>query len=80
MLPSLETRYVLYAYCDNLKPAISNLWEFLLVERVMTLFERSSGCKMHRTAASQKCKFLALGKWKDELTQGMIPHAFFSLI
>ena len=45
----------------------------------MTLFERSSGCMMHRTAASQKCKFLALGKWKDELTQGMIPHAFFSL-
>ena len=34
---------------------------------------------MHRTAASQKCKFLALGKWKDELTRAMIPHAFFSL-
>ena len=45
----------------------------------MTLFEKSSGCKMHRTAASQKCKFLALGKWKDELTQAMIPHTFFSL-
>ena len=45
----------------------------------MTLFEKSSGCKMHRTAISQKCKFLALGKWKDELTQGMIPHSFFSL-
>ena len=62
VLPSLETRYVLYAYCDDLKPAITNLWEFILVERVMTLFERSLGCKMHRTAASQKGKFLALGK------------------
>ena len=79
MLPPIETRYILYAYCDDLKPAISNLWEFLLVERVMTLFEKSSGCKMHRTAISQKCKFLPLGKWKDELTQGMIPHSFFSL-
>ena len=45
----------------------------------MTLFERSSGCKMHRTAASQKCKFLALGKWKGDLTQEMIPNGFFSL-
>ena len=79
VLPNLETRYFLYAYCDDLKPAITNLWEFILVERVMTLFERSSGCKMHRTAASQKCKFLALGKWQAELTQEMIPHSFFSL-
>ena len=34
---------------------------------------------MHRTAASQKCKFLVLGKWQTELTQEMIPHSFFSL-
>ena len=34
---------------------------------------------MHRTAISQKCKFIALGKWKDKMTQGMIPHSFFSL-
>ena len=76
---TIETRYKLYAYCDDLKPAITSIWEFRLVERVMTLFEKSSGCKMHRTAISQKCKFLALGKWKDELTQGMIPHSFFLL-
>ena len=79
ILPSLETRYILYAFGDDLKPAITNLWEFIVVERVMTLFERFSGCKMHRTAASQKCKFLALTKWKFELTQEMIPHSFFSL-
>ena len=79
VLPGLETRYILYAYCDDLKPAITNLWEFSLVERVMTLFEMSSGCMMHRTAISQKCKFLALGKWQRELTQEMIPHSFFSL-
>ena len=45
----------------------------------MTLFERASGCKMHRTAVSQKCKFLALGKWKTNLRQNMIPHDFFIL-
>ena len=77
--PDIETRYVLYAYCDDLKPAITSRWEFLLVERVMTLFELASGCKMHRSAESQKCKFLQLGRWKTELTQEMIPHQFFSL-
>ena len=78
-LPPLETRYILYAFCDDLKPAITNLWEFKLVERTMTIFELASGCKMHRTAESKKCKFLALGKWKTELKQNMIPHNFFSL-
>ena len=78
-LPPIETRYILFAYCDDLKPAVTSRWEFLLVERVMTIFEMASGCKMHRTAESQKCKFLPLGKWKTELTQIMIPHGFFSL-
>ena len=77
-LPPIETRYILFAYCDNLKPAVTSRWEFLLVERVMTIFEMASGCKMHRTAESQKCKFLFLGKWKTELTQDIIPHGFFS--
>ena len=78
VLRGIETRYILYAFCDDLKPAITSTWEFLLVERVMTLFEMSSGCKMHRTAISQKCKFLALGKWKTKLQQHMIHHPFFS--
>ena len=45
----------------------------------MTIFELASGCKMHRTAASQKCKFLPLGGWRFQLKQNMIPHNFFSL-
>ena len=34
---------------------------------------------MHRSAASNKCNFLALGKWRTELTQNMIPYDFFTL-
>ena len=34
---------------------------------------------MHRTAVSQKCKLLALGKWQAKLKQNMIPHNFFLL-
>ena len=64
---NVETRYTLIAYCVDLKPAISKIWEFRLVEKFMTIFEMISGCKMHRTPASQKCKFLSLGKWKTDL-------------
>ena len=34
---------------------------------------------MHRTTASNKCKFLALGKWRYDLSQNMIPFDFFTL-
>jgi hypothetical protein len=66
-------------FCDDLKPAVTSIYEFYLVERVMTIFELSSGCMMHRTAASQKCKFLALGGWKSNLQQEAIPFDFFTL-
>jgi hypothetical protein len=75
----LETRYKIVGFCDDLKPAVTSTYEFLLVERVMTIFELSSGCKMHRTAASQKCKFLALGTWRSNLQQDSIPFDFFTL-
>ena len=44
----------------------------------MTLFEMSSGCKMHRDPESQKCKFLPLSKWKS-LAQENIPFDFFTI-
>ena len=45
--------------------------EFLTVDS--TLFEQSSGCKLHRDPASGKCKFLALGMWRGILEQEDIP-------
>ena len=39
--PPLETRFVLFAYYDNPKPAITSLWEFSPVEHVMKLFEHT---------------------------------------
>ena len=44
-LPPISTKYNLTAYCDDLKPAITNIYEFYLVERVLIIFEMSSGCK-----------------------------------
>ena len=53
--------------------------EFLLVDKAMSLFEMSSGCKMHRDPTSGKCKFLALGRWRGTLNQEDLPCNFFSL-
>ena len=52
---------------------------FLLVNSAMAIFEGSSGCKKHRDPASGKCKFLALGRWKGNVTQEDLPCNFFSL-
>ena len=43
VLPMEDTKYKLYDFRDHLKPA---MWEFLLIEQVMTLFEMLSKCKM----------------------------------
>ena len=78
-LPPSELRYKLIAYCDDVKPAITSMAEFLLVDRAMWLFEESSGCKLHRDPTAGKCKFLALGRWRGTLTQEDLPCNFFSI-
>ena len=59
-LPPVELRYKLIAYCDDVKPAITSMQEFILVDMAMTLFEKSSGCKLH-------CwKMKVFGTWQME--------------
>ena len=53
--------------------------EFILVDQAMTIFEKSSGCKLHRDPKAGKCKFLPLGRWRGTLTQEDLPCNFFSL-
>ena len=60
-------------YADDVKPAITNMQEFTVVDMAMTLFERASGCKLHRDPASKKCKFLPLARWRGTLQQEDIP-------
>ena len=45
----------------------------------MSLFEKSSGCKLHRDPAAGKYKFLALGRRRGVLTQEELPCNFFFL-
>ena len=78
-LPNIQETYRLIAYMDDLKPAITSMQEFLLVDRASLLFERASGCELHRDPASGKVKFLPLGRWRGTLQQEDIPLPYIVL-
>ena len=67
------------AYADDVKPAISSMSEFSLVDRACGLMERGSGVKLHRDPDSGKVKFLALSRWKGTLQQEDLPHQYVRL-
>ena len=64
-LDKIDEKYILMGYCDDLKPAITCLEDFNIIEQGVMLYELSSGCKLHRNIESKKCKILLLGKWRD---------------
>ena len=70
--------FKLVAYADDVKPAISCMAEFELVDKACTLLERASGVKLHRNPDSGKVKFLALGRWRGTITQEDLPHQYMS--
>ena len=78
-LPPLEQRYKVQGYLDDCKPAITTMAEFSLVDNACKLFEQSSGCRLHRDPSSNKCKMLALGRWKGTLEQEDIPLPYLRL-
>ena len=49
-----EERYRVIGYADDVKPAITTMEEFMLVDNAMALFESASGCKLHRDPATKK--------------------------
>ena len=67
------------AFCDDVKPAICSLDEFLIADKGASLFERSAGTRLHRDPLSNKCKFLPLGKWRSTLKQEDIPTPYMRL-
>ena len=74
---SSET-YKLKAYVDDVKPSITSLKEFSLVDKGSSLFEKALGCILHRDPASGKVKFLCLGKWPN-LSKEDIPVNYIVL-
>ena len=53
--------------------------EFSLVDHGSNLFERASGCILHRDPTSGKVKFLPLGRWKGSLSQDDLPVNYILL-
>ena len=66
--------FKLVAYADDVKPAITTMEEFGLVDKAMAWFENASGCRLHRNPSSGKCKFLPLARWRGTLQQEDIPR------
>ena len=78
-LPPHEERYKVIGYADDVKPAVTTMEEFMIVDRAMALFESASGCKLHRDPANKKCKFLPLGRWRGTLQQSDIPCPYMTI-
>ena len=78
-LPPFETRYKVFGYLDDVKPAITCMAEFNLVDQASLMFENASGCRLHRSANIDKCKFLSLSRWKGTLQQEDIPLPYLKL-
>ena len=53
--------------------------EFLVVDKAMELFEKASGCRLHRDPSTKKCKFLPLAKWRGTLQQEDIPCPYMTI-
>ena len=79
IMPPLEDRFKLMAYCDDVRPSVTSMIEFYIFNNACILFEKSSGCKLHRDPSANKCKFMPLGRWKGTLEQGDILLTFVSL-
>ena len=76
--PIIES-YIVFGYADDVKPAVTSMAEFALVDKAASLFERSSGCMLHRDPVAGKCKVLPLGRWRNSLQQEDIPFQHLKL-
>ena len=74
ILPPLTQNYKVYGYADDVKPAITSMNEFLIVNKACTLLEGAAGVKLHRDPTAGKVKFLPLGRWKGVLQQEDLPN------
>ena len=79
ILQPIQQHYKVVAYADDVKPSITSMQEFFLVDNACCLLERASGVKLHRDPAAGKVKFLALGRWRGVLTQEDLPHQYIQL-
>ena len=71
--------YKAIGYADDIKPGITCMSKFLIVDEAAAKFERASGCKLHRDPQAGKCKFFSLDRWRGYLQQEDIPCNYMVL-
>ena len=72
-------KYKVYGYADDVKPGVTTMAEFGIVDKGAKLFELSSGCALHRDPVAGKCQVLPLGRWRRSLQQEDIPFPYMKL-
>ena len=77
--PQVEARYKVLGYIDDIKPAVTSMNEFKIIDRGAAIFEAASGCILHRDPMSNKVKLLPLGRWKDSLQQEDLPVRYIAI-
>ena len=70
---TINETFRVIGYIDDVKPAITSMSEFTMVDFGSSLFEQASGCILHRDPTSGKVKFLPLGRWRGTLCQEDLP-------
>ena len=63
--PVIESRLKVAGFVDDLKCILRSHDEFKTLDHIISLFENSSGSKLHRDPQTKKCQLLALGRWKQ---------------
>ena len=76
---TITENYKVIGDIDDVKPAITAMSEFTLVDHGSSLFELASGCILHRDPTSGKVKFLPLGRWKGTLCQEDLPVNYIAI-
>ena len=61
--PVIESRLKVAGFVDDLKCILRSHDEFKTLDHIISLFENSSGSKLHRDPQTKKCQLLALGRW-----------------
>ena len=62
VLPKTQQRYKVVAYADDVKPSITTMQKFFMVDQACSMLERASGVKLHRDISAGKVKFLPIRK------------------
>ena len=62
---AVESRLSLIGFVDDIKAILRTLDEFKILDQIISLFEKSSGSRLHRDPATRKCQLLALGRWSN---------------